>query len=280
MRKQQTLLHIIANCVLIQIGACIASIGLELFLIPQKMLDGGVVGISIIINYLSGIPLGLILIAINLPFVVLSYKKIGLKFVLLTTYAICSLSVWVTLIASVPPITTDLLLSTIFGGICVGIGVGLIIRNGGCLDGTEILSILISKKLSFSVGEIIMFFNVFVFTVAGFAFGIDKALYSVVAYVIAYKIIDLVISGINQSHSLFIVTQKPSEVADVLMGKFQTGVTILKGMGGFSKKETDILYLIIGRLEIGKAKEIILEVDEHAFITIQSVHELIRKNND
>ena len=266
------------NVVLIQLGAVIVSVGLEEFLIPNKLLDGGVVGVAIIGSYLSNLSLGLLIVVLNVPFILLSARKIGLRFVFLTIYAIVSLSLWVTVLHPVQEITKDVFLSAIFGGVFVGIGVGLIIRNGGCLDGTEILSIIISRKYPFSVGEIVMFFNVFIFTAAGFVFGIDRALYSIVAYLIAYRLIDLVITGFNQSHSFFIVTQKPDEVSEVLMNAFKTGVTILKGMGGYSRKETDVLYLIIGRLEIQRAKEMILEVDEHAFITIQNVQEQISKD--
>jgi uncharacterized membrane-anchored protein YitT (DUF2179 family) len=238
-----------------------------------------VVGVSIIAAYLTQVPLWIYLVVLNIPFIALSAKKIGLRFVLLTVYAIMSLSLWVTVFHPIPELTKDIFLSAIFGGGFLGIGVGLIIRNGGCLDGTEILSIIISKKFPFSVGEIVMFFNVFIFFAAAFVFGIDRALYSIVAYFIAFKLIDMVITGFNQSHSFFIVTQKPAEVSQALMKSLGSGVTILKGMGGFSKVETDVLYMIIGRLEIQKAKELILEIDEAAFITIQNVHEQISKSH-
>jgi len=267
------------SLVIIQVGAVLFSFGLEEFLVPNKLLDGGVVGVSIIVAYLTNLPLGIFLVVLNLPFIALSAKKIGLKFVLLTIYAIGSLSIWVTVFHPIPELTKDIFLSAIFGGVFLGIGVGLIIRNGGCLDGTEILSIIISKKFPFSVGEIVMFFNVFIFFAAAFVFGIDRALYSIVAYFIAFKLIDMVITGFNQSHSFFIVTQKPDAVSQALMKGLGAGVTILKGMGGFSKVETDVLYMIIGRLEIQKAKELILEIDEAAFITIQNVHEQISKSH-
>jgi len=279
MKSRHPVLKVLFNIIAIQIGAVLFSIGLEEFLVPNKLLDGGVVGISIIVSYLTNIPLGVFLILLNIPFIVLSAKKIGFRFVLLTVYAILSLSLWVTLFHPVPELTRDIFLSAIFGGGLLGIGVGLIIRNGGCLDGTEILSIIMSKKFPFSVGEIVMFFNVFIFFAAAFVFGIDRALYSVLAYFIAYKLIDLVITGFNQSHSFLIVTRKPSEVAEVLMQSFGSGVTILKGMGGFSKVETDVLYMIVGRLEIQRAKDVILEIDENAFITIQNVQEQISKKH-
>lgn len=277
MKDKHPILHLLTQLFIIQIGAFLVSVGLEEFLIPNRLLDGGVVGIAIIVSYLTTVPLGALLAILNLPFLLLSARKLGWRFVLFTLYAILSLSLWVTWLHPVPEVTQDIFLSAIFGGGFLGIGVGLILRYGGCLDGTEILSILISKKFPFSVGEIVMFFNVFIFSAAGFVFGIDKALYSIVSYLIAYKLIDLVITGFNQSHSFFIVTQKPNEVSSALMKTFQTGVTILKGMGGYSKVETDVLYLIVGRLEIQKAKDLILEVDENAFITIQNVQEQIAK---
>jgi uncharacterized membrane-anchored protein YitT (DUF2179 family) len=277
--KKHPVLRLLMNLVLIQLGAFVVAVGLEEFLIPNNMLDGGVVGISILLAYLTKLPFGLLLVIANLPFLVIGYHKLGRKFVVLTLYAVVSLSLWATFFHPIREITKDLFLSAIFGGLFVGMGVGLIIRNGACLDGTEILAIILSKKLPFSLGEIVMFFNVFIFTAAGFVFGIDKALYSIAAYLIAYKLIDIVIMGINQSHSLFIVTQKPDEVSARLMEEFKTGVTVLKGMGGYSKKETDILYLIIGKLEINKAKELILDVDTNAFITIQTVQEMVSVNS-
>jgi len=263
--------------IFIQLGSIFVAIGLEEFLIPNKLLDGGIVGISIILNLLFNIPLGILLILLNLPFIVIALKKINKKFIYSTIYAVISLSIWVSIFHPIPELTNDIFLSSIFGGIFIGIGLGTIIKNDACLDGTEIVSIILNKKLSFSVGEIIMFINIMIFAFASIILGINKALYSIVAYIIAYKIIDFIILGIDHSLSLFIVTEKPNEISEKIFEEFKTSVTILKGMGGYTKLEIDILYLIISRFELQKAKSLILDIDKNAFITIHNVHELIRR---
>lgn len=278
MNNRKSILHTIQHALLIQAGSIVAAIALDILLVPNRILDGGVVGVSIIISYIAQIPLGLLIFVINVPFVILSYKLIGRKFLLLTLYAVASLSVWVTVINPFNVITNDLFLATIFGGLMLGAGVGLIIRSGGCLDGTEIVSIILNKKFPFTVGEIIMFFNVFIFGTAAFIFGIDRALYSIATYIIAYKTIDLVVNGIDDSKSIFIVSEKSEEITEKLLANFTNGITILKGVGGYSKKERDIIFMIVRRLEMTKIKEMVRSIDDSAFIAIQNVHEVIGKN--
>jgi uncharacterized membrane-anchored protein YitT (DUF2179 family) len=271
-------LRIIGNCVFIQVGAVLAAFALVRFLVPNRMLDGGVVGIAIIVGYLSTLPLGVLVFIFNLPFLALSLKLIGARFLFLALYAVASFSVWVSLFEPAGLITTDLFLATVFGGILLGAGVGLIIRNGGCLDGTEIVSIILTQKIPFSVGEIVMGFNVLIFSAAGLVFGLDRALYSVAAYLIAYKAIDLVVEGIDESKAMFIVSDKSEEISALLFEKLKAGITIFKGRGGYSKADRDIIYVILRRLEISKIKNAVHGVDEDAFITIHNVHEVIGKN--
>ncbi len=276
--NKKTFWKSLVNILFIQIGAVLASIGLEEFLVPNKILDGGVVGISIMVSYLTKLPLGLFISILNIPFILLSYKRIGKKFVYYTIYAVISLSLWVTFFHPIKEITNDLFLATVFGGIMLGIGVGLIIRNGGCLDGTEIIALIINKKISFSVGEIVMFFNIFIFGIAGFIFGIERALYSIIVYLVAYKLIDLMVEGIDESKSLFIVTDHTEIITEKIVSEMNSGVTILKGTGGYSKQEKDIVYLIVGRLEVNKVKDLVRSIDKNAFITVHNVHEVIGKN--
>jgi uncharacterized membrane-anchored protein YitT (DUF2179 family) len=241
-------------------------------------MDGGVVGIAIIVSYLSALPLGLLVFVFNLPFMALSLKLIGKRFLFLAIYAVASFSVWVSIFEPGGSITADLFLATVFGGIILGAGVGLIIRNGACLDGTEIVSIILTSKIPFSVGEIVMGFNVVIFSAAGLVFGVERALYSVAAYIIAYKAIDLVVEGIDESKAIFIVSDKSEEISRVLFERLKAGITIFKGMGGYSKAEKDIIYVIVRRLEISKIKSAVRGIDEDAFITIHNVHEVIGKN--
>ena len=262
----------------IQVGAILAAFALERFLIPNKMMDGGITGVSIIGSYLSSLPLGIFVFVLNLPFVILGLRLIGRRFVGLALYAIASLSAWVSVFERAGAVTGDLFLATVFGGIMLGSGVGLIIRNGGCLDGTEIVSILLTERLPFSIGELVMGFNVVIFGAAIFVFGADRALYSVAAYLIAYKAIDLVSEGLDQSKALFIVSGKSEEISALLFDRLKSGVTIFKGMGGYSKAERDIIYVIVRRLEIPKIKSAVRGIDESAFISIHNVHEVIGKN--
>jgi uncharacterized membrane-anchored protein YitT (DUF2179 family) len=275
---KKQVLRLLGNALFIQIGAVLAAFALERFLIPNKMMDGGITGVSIIGSYLSSLPLGLFVFVLNLPFVILSLKLIGRRFVGLALYAIASLSAWVSVFERAGAVTSDLFLATVFGGITLGSGVGLIIRNGGCLDGTEIVSILLTERLPFSIGELVMGFNVVIFGAALFVFGPERALYSVAAYLIAYKAIDLVSEGLDQSKALFIVSGKSEQISALLFDRLKSGVTIFRGMGGYSKAERDIIYVIVRRLEIPKIKSAVRGIDESAFITIHNVHEVIGKN--
>jgi uncharacterized membrane-anchored protein YitT (DUF2179 family) len=277
MRKKQTL-TLIGNILFIQAGAVLAAFALERFLIPNRIMDGGVVGIAIIVSFLGALPLGLLVFLFNLPFMALSLKLIGKRFLFLALYAVASFSVWVSIFGSGALITQDLFLATVFGGILLGAGVGLIIRNGGCLDGSEIVSIILTSRIPFSVGEIVMAFNVVIFSAAGLVFGVDRALYSVAAYLIAYKAIDLVVEGIDESKALFIVSTRAEEISNLLFDKLKSGITIFKGQGGYSKADRDIIYVIVRRLEISKIKGAVRAIDEDAFITIHDVHEVIGKN--
>jgi len=257
------------------IGSILAAVGLEIFLIPNNIIDGGVVGISIMLSYLSQYPLGLFVFCLNIPFLILGYNHIGKTFVISTLFSITSLSIWVTVLHPIPGLTEDLLLAAVFGGITLGIGVGLIIRYGGSLDGTEIIAIILDKKTGFSVGEIVMFFNLFILSSAGLVFGWDKAMYSLIAYFIAFKMIDITIEGLDETKSVMIISENSEVIAEKVMARLGRGVTILSGKGGYSGEERNVLYLVITRLEIVKLKVIIDEIDPNAFVTISGVHEVM-----
>ncbi|WP_371368392.1 hypothetical protein SRRS_19860 [Sporomusa rhizae] len=260
-------------CILF-IGSILAAIGLEIFLVPNQIIDGGVVGIAIMASSLTGLDISVFLILLNLPFLYIGYNHIGKTFALSTLFSIISLSCWVYVFHPVPELTNDLFLAAIFGGIILGVGVGLIIRNGGSLDGTEIMAILLDKRTGFSVGEIIMFFNLFILSSAGLVFSWEKAMYSLVAYFVAFKVIDITIEGLDESKGIMIVTDYPDEIAEALMARLGRGVTVLHGAGGFTGEPKRVLYSVVTRLEIAKLKSIIYEKDEDAFVTINEVHEV------
>ena len=273
--KREARIRTIKKYLLLFVGTIITAVGLEIFLVPNNIIDGGIVGISIMSSHLTGKPLSLFLILLNLPFLYLGYKQIGKTFAISTLFSILSLAYWVSVFHPIPGLTNDLFLAAVFGGIIVGLGVGLIIRYGGSLDGTEIVAILLDKRSSFSVGEIIMFFNLFILTSAGLVFTWDKAMYSLVAYFIAFKVIDITIEGLDESKAVLIVSDRPDEIADALMARLGRGVTILHGAGGYSKENKQILYSVITRLEMAKLKAIIDDIDEDAFVTINDVHEVM-----
>lgn len=273
--KNKILIKNFKRCGMLFFGAILYAVGLEIFLVPNQIIDGGVVGISIMLSHITGVSLSLFVVLLNLPFLYLGYKQIGKSFTLSTLFAIVSLSYWISFFKPIPELTNDLFLVAIFGGIVVGIGVGIIIRYGGSLDGTEIVAIILDKRTGFSVGEIVMVFNIFILGTAGIIFGWDKAMYSLVAYFVAFKVIDITIEGLDESKGVIIVTDYPDEIADALMARLGRGVTILHGEGGYSGEPKKVLYSVITRLEIAKFKSIIYEKDENAFVTISDVHDVL-----
>jgi len=264
----------------LQFGAILVAIGIEEFLIPNNIIDGGIVGISIITSYMFKIPLGILIFVINIPFILLGFKYFGKDFVISTLYSIISLSIWVTILHPITELTNDIFLASIFGGIILGLGVGLIIRNGGSLDGTEIIAIIFNEKISFSVGEIVLFINIFIFSFAAFVFGLDRAMYSMVTYFIAFKMIDIVVEGINDSKAIFIISTESAKITENLFDYFNRGITIFDGRGGYSNEPREIIYIIVNRLEIFKLKKIVHEIDNDAFISIQDIQEVFGKNID
>jgi uncharacterized membrane-anchored protein YitT (DUF2179 family) len=179
------------------------------------------------------------------------------------------------LLHPVPGLTEDVLLASVFGGIILGIGVGLIIRYGGSLDGTEMVSIIINEKTPFSVGEIVMFFNIFILGSSGLIFGWDRAMYSLIAYFIAYKVIDVTIEGLDEAKAAIIISDRHVEIADAIMARLGRGVTYLEGKGAFSNDHKTVLYSVVTRLEIAKLKSIIHDKDENAFVTINDVSDVM-----
>lgn len=252
-------------------GAALASVGLEIFLIPNNIIDGGVTGISIMASYFTSVPLGVFVFILNVPFLIVGYKQIGKTFAFSTLFSVICLSVGVSILHPIPGITKDMLLATIFGGIILGAGVGLIIKNGGSLDGTEIIAIILDRKSAFSIGEIVMFFNLFILGGSGLVFGWDRAMYSLIAYFIAFKTIDITVEGLNESKSVIIVSEKNSEISEALMSRLGRGITLLQGKGGYRGDFTNVIYVVVSRLEITKLKSIVHGFDEDALVTIASV---------
>jgi len=268
MRK--TLLRII----MVSLGAIIMALGLELFLVPNHIMDGGIVGVSIITSHLLHLPLGIFIFILNLPFIFLGYKQIGKTFALSTGLGITVLSTATLALHNLHPFAEDTLLATVFGGMILGVGVGIVIRYGGSLDGTEILAILFNSKTPFSVGEIIMFFNIIIFAVAGFVFNWEQAMYSIIAYYIAYKMIDIVIQGLEESKSVYIISDAIDEIGQTIMDRLGRGVTFLHGEGAYTGNDKKVIFTVITRLEESKLKTIVADIDDNAFLAIGNIAEV------
>ena len=272
--KKRTMIDIALRYFMMIIGAAIYTYGLDVFLVPNYLIDGGVVGIALMASKITGISFSIFVILINLPFLYVGYKQIGKSFTISTLFAIACISLFSACMHDIPPLVRDPLLASVFGGIILGLGVGIIIRNGGSLDGSEIVAIIFDKKSSFSVGEIVMFFNFFILGAAGFVYDWNSAMYSLIAYFVAYKMMDLVITGVEESKGVMVITDKSEEVANVVMHRLGRGVTLLYGEGAYTKTPKRIISCVVTRLEMTKLKDIIYEVDENAFITINDVHDV------
>lgn len=273
-QKKNKTRRLVIRTIMVILGAIIMAVALELFLVPNHIMDGGIVGVSIITSHLLELPLGIFIFVLNLPFIFLGYKQIGKTFALSTGLGITVLSVTTILLHNIEPFTKDTLLATVFGGIILGIGVGIVIRYGGSLDGTEILAILFNRKSPFSVGEIIMFINLLIFTVAGFIFTWEQAMYSILAYYIAYKAIDIVIQGMEESKSVYIISDEIDEIGQTIMDRLGRGVTFLHGEGAYTGNDKKVIFTVITRLEESKLKLIVSEIDENAFLAIGNIAEV------
>lgn len=273
-KKRSSKIIFARKIIMVMIGAMIMAVGLELFLVPNQIMDGGIVGISIIMSHLLSLPLGLFIFVLNIPFIFLGYKQLGKTFAILTGLGITTLSVTTIGLHNLEPFTTDSLLATVFGGIVLGTGVGIVIRYGGSLDGTEILAILFNRKLPFSVGEIVMFMNVIIFSAAGFIFSWQQAMYSIMAYYIASKMIDVVIQGLEESKSIYIISDETDEIGQAIMDRLGRGVTFLHGEGAYTGDDKKVIFTVITRIEESKLKTIVEEIDPHAFLAIGNIAEV------
>lgn len=273
--KFQIFLEYLSRAFFITIGAFITAAGLENFLLPNNIIDGGVIGISMMVHYLTEWNLGILIFCINIPFILLALRKLGYKFVINTIFANAMLAIATNILSGFNKVTDDLILSAIFGGIILGFGVGIILRNNASLDGTEMVSITISKRLKvISVGELLMFINLFIYTGAGFLLGWDRALYSILTYYIASKVIDAVLEGLDKSKSVRIVSDFHRELGDAIMKELDISVTYMRGMGGYSRQEKIITYCVVNKFEIAKLKDLVHSIDPRAFIVTEDVHEV------
>ncbi|WP_413788830.1 YitT family protein [Ascidiimonas meishanensis] len=267
--------HLLRDSLFIIIGIFSAGFGLESFLIPNSFIDGGVTGISLIVAKVSGFSLPLLIVLINLPFIYLGYRVISKSFALKSFFAIAGLALAVAFI-EYPTVTTDRLLVATFGGFFLGAGIGLSIRGGGVLDGTELLAIYLSRKTGITIGDVILLFNVVIFAAAAYLLSIETALYAMLTYLAASKTVDFVVEGVEEYTGITIISVYSEEIRTMITEKMRRGVTIYEGKRGYGKKganldRTDIIYTVITRLEVAKIQTEIDKIDPNAFVIMSSI---------
>ena len=263
------LIHGLLDFVLIVAGIFSAGLGLKGFLMSSHFIDGGVTGISMLIANVLGWPLAILILVINLPFIALGYRQIGRGFAVKSTLAIGGLALCLAFV-KFPYVTPDKLLTAVFGGFFIGAGIGLAIRGGAVLDGTEIAALLISKSSNLlKVGDVIMLLNVVIFSAAAFFLGIEVALYSMLTYFAASKTVDFLIHGVEEYTAVIIMSEHNDEIRQLIVRELERGVTVFKGRGGMRNTEQDILFCVITRLEIGRIKSAAHRIDPQAFIVVE-----------
>jgi uncharacterized membrane-anchored protein YitT (DUF2179 family) len=263
---------------MILLGAIIAAAGLLYFLIPNHLTDGGIVGVSIIAAQITSWPIGVFLILLNIPFIYLGYRKLGRAFALYSVFGIVTLSILTAVLHTSVGATTEPILAAVFGGAIVGVGVGLVIRYGGTLDGGDTVAILIDRKTSFTTGEAIMFMNVFILTASGFVFGWDKAMYSLIAYFVAHKAIDVTVEGLDESKSAWIVSKHYKEIGQAIRTQIGRKVTYVNGQTEEGIVSDGVMLSVVTRMEEMKLKAIVRAHDPSAFVVISRAHEILAKD--
>ncbi|HEX4948641.1 MAG TPA: YitT family protein, partial [Blastocatellia bacterium] len=259
------------NTGLIILGIFSAAFGLKGFLLSSQFIDGGVTGISMLLASALGFPLAILISVINLPFIAVGYKQIGKAFALKSALAIAGLSLCLAFV-KFPDVTPDKLLTAVFGGFFIGAGIGLAMRGGAVLDGTEIAALLVSKSSHIlKVGDVILILNIFIFAAAALLLGVESALYSMLTYFAASKTVDFLVYGIEEYHGIIIVSARSQDIRQAILHDLNRGVTVYQGRGGLSETEQDILYCVVTRLEIAKVKGIIEAIDESAFVVIHHI---------
>lgn len=262
--------HLLHDIFFILMGVISASFGLKGFLLPNMFIDGGVMGISLIIAELTAIPLSILIVAINFPFIIMGFSTISKQLAFKSIIAIMALAITVHFIPF-PIITDDKLLIAVFGGFFLGLGIGLAIRGGAVIDGTEVLAIFISKKTALTIGDVILLFNVIIFLFAAYVFSIETSLYAMLTYLAASKTVDFVVSGIEEYVGVTIISKHNEEIRKAIIDKLGRGCTIYKGKKGHSMEETDIVYTLITRLELSKLHTEIDKIDGDAFVVMHSI---------
>ncbi|HYN84580.1 MAG TPA: YitT family protein [Pyrinomonadaceae bacterium] len=274
MRKLRRHAREVFNVALIVLGIFSAGFGVKGFLLSSHFIDGGVTGVSMLTASLTRAPLWLLILAFNLPFIALGYRQIGKTFAVKSSLAIAGFALCLAVV-SYPDVTPDKLLTAVFGGFFIGAGIGLAIRGGAVLDGTEIAALLVSKGSNLlRVGDVILVFNVFIFGAAAFSLGVEPALYSVLTYFAASKTIDFLLHGIEEYTAVHIISERSGEIRKAIIRVLGRGVTVYRGRGGLTEAEQEILLCVVTRLEIGRVKSLAAEIDPAAFVLVHPLSDV------
>lgn len=262
------------SILMVSVGAVAAAFAVAVFLVPVTILDGGIVGVSIIISTLTKLPLSVLTFVLNVPFLLLGLKSLGKRFLATGIFSMALFSVMLRVFERFGQATEIPILACVFGGVLLGFGVGLVLRGGGCLDGTEIVALLISRKTRLSVGQIVFGFNVVIYGTAGLLFGWDRAMYSLMTYFLSFKVIDMVEQGLEQAKSVMIITNDGRAMADAIYRRMGRTCTMMEGEGRISGAKS-VLYCVVTRVELSTMRRIISEADGSAFVTISDVSEIV-----
>lgn len=276
-RRRQVVQSQLRDAVLILLGVLSAGFGLQGFIIPNRFIDGGVMGISLLSNQATGFSLSVFIILLNIPFLLLGYRQISKVFSLKSILAITALAAVVAFVPY-PVITNDKLLVSIFGGFFLGAGIGLTIRGGGVIDGTEVLAIYMSRRASLSVGDFILIFNILIFSVAAYLLSMEVAMYSILTYLAASKMVDFILEGIEEYTGVTIISSRSQQVSLMIKEKLGWGLTVYSGRRGFGKsghsdQQVDIIFTVITRLEVNRLTTEVSRIDPKAFIVMQSIRD-------
>lgn len=265
----------------VAIGAFIAAVAIESIILPNNIIDGGVTGISMVIARMIGSKwLPYLIVVINLPCIYFAYRNFGKSFLVFLIVGIILFSFFIFLLEDVlhhfPKFHGDSLEVVVLGGIVLGLGVGLIIRNGGCSDGSEIIAIIINRSKGFTIGQVVVFINIFIFIAAGLVYKEwNTSVRSFITYMVTYKTMDFVIVGLDEIKSVLIISSKPKEVTDTIIHKLGLGLTIMYGRGGYTGDDREILLVIVDRLQLSELKDIVLSIDPSSFMAVENLHEVV-----
>lgn len=268
-------LPFLLNALWLLLAGAVNAVAIGFFLSPSKILDGGISGTSIFLSHLTRLPLAVYIICLNVPFFLMGIKRLGWLFIVNSLIGISSYALCVFLIGKRPPISEHLILVAVFGGLCSGVGSGLMIRKGGCVDGIEITAVLFAKRLNLTVGQMVMIYNAVMMALSIPFFGVDRALFSVLAYAVGLKAVDGVVDGLDKAKAVLIISSNGESVAAAISEQFKRGITVMPGRGFYSGQDRSVLYVILNRFEISGLVALIQAVDPEAFVSITEISEVV-----